>query len=404
MAKAARDEYAEDKFAKPSHPNIKLELPQSLLTWYGCEQRSLPWRAPPGTIANPYHVWLSEIMLQQTTVKTVIPYFEKFIQIWPNIEALAASDREDVRRAWAGLGYYSRAKNLHLCAQYVAANLNGAFPIFAEELEKLPGIGPYTAAAIAAIAFGQTTTPVDGNIERVITRLYAVEEPLPPAKKQLRLLARDLTPQNRPGDYAQALMDLGATICTPKRPSCLLCPIQSYCQAHKQGMAGVLPYRVAKPPKPTRRGVAFFVLREDGKILLRQRPEGGLLGGMHEVPSTLWQEREGFGEKMALKSPPIKGAWSQIDGVVTHSFTHFHLQVKVFLLIAPQNASLTLWAGSDRCRWVCRRDIGNQALPSVMRKIIAHAAASYSAQICLHSSSDSTTDKRAQRCGLPSEA
>lgn len=347
-------------------------LVSDLLVWYDAEQRALPWRAPPGKMPNPYHVWLSEIMLQQTVVKTVIPYFNAFITKWPTLAHLANATLEEVRSTWAGLGYYSRAENLHKCARLIMERYDGKFPIFAEELETLPGIGPYTAAAIAAIAFDETATPVDGNIERVVARLYAVEEPLPRAKPKLKSLAATLTPPRRAGDFAQAEMDLGARICTPKNPSCLLCPIDTHCKANEKGIAGLLPQREAKKPKPTRHGVAFFAMREDGAILLRQRREGGLLSGMDEVPTTDWVE-EKKSLQNALKSPPIRGDWWQTGGEVSHTFTHFHLKLTVYRLVAPRGADLTLFAGAERCKWIHRDELDKKALPSVMRKVITHA-------------------------------
>ena len=347
-------------------------IQSDLLAWYDKEQRALPWRASPGKMPNPYHVWLSEIMLQQTVVKTVIPYFHAFIEKWPTIHDLATASLDEVRSLWAGLGYYSRAANLHKCARLIVEDYDGNFPIFAEELETLPGIGPYTAAAIAAIAFDETATPVDGNIERLITRLFAIEDPLPTAKPVIRKQAATLTPARRAGDFAQAQMDLGSRICTPKNPSCLLCPIASHCMGHQLGLAPLLPRRIARKPRPTRYGLAFFALREDGAVLLHQRPEGGLLGGMMEIPSTDWREDE-IKLKTALKSPPIQGNWWRVDGEVEHTFTHFHLKLTVYRLIAPRKAELTLFADAERCKWVQRDDLSREALPSVMRKVIAHA-------------------------------
>ena len=352
------------------------DISNKLLSWYDSEQRELPWRAKPGQMPNPYHVLLSEIMLQQTVVKSASPYFQKFIKLWPTIEELANATLEDIRAAWAGLGYYSRAANLHKCAKAIVEDYDGKIPIFAEELQTLPGIGPYTAAAVAAIAFDETTTPVDGNIERVVARLFAIETPLPKAKPEIKAKAATLTPARRAGDFAQAQMDLGATICTPKNPSCLLCPLSKECKGYARGIAPLLPQRLAKKPKPIRHGTAFFALREDGKVLLRQRPEGGLLGGMTEIPTTEWQEVPVDGaidSKAALKSPPLKGKWWQVPGVVKHTFTHFHLELTVYRLIAAKDAVLTLFADPSRCKWVDRENLANEALPSVMRKIIDHA-------------------------------
>jgi A/G-specific adenine glycosylase len=262
------------------------ETVEALLRWYEAERRDLPWRYGPRKKADPYRVWLSEIMLQQTTVKAVIPYFQKFVTRWPNVAALAAAPLEEVLQQWAGLGYYSRARNLKACADAVVRDFDGVFPRTENALRELPGIGPYTAAAIAAIAFGEKATPVDGNVERVVSRLFAVQQPLPAAKSEIRNLAATLTPARRAGDFAQAMMDLGAEICTPKNPSCLVCPVQQDCAASARGLAESLPIKAQKLARPSRYGVAFLVQREDGAVLLRQRPEAGLLGGMLEVPST----------------------------------------------------------------------------------------------------------------------
>ncbi len=343
----------------------------ALLAWYDEERRDLPWRAKPRTAADPYRVWLSEIMLQQTTVKAVIPYYGKFLARWPTVTALAEADLDDVLAAWAGLGYYARARNLHKCAQVVAQSYDGHFPRTETELLKLPGVGPYTAAAIAAIAFGDPATPVDGNVERVVARLFAVRQPLPAAKTELKSLAATLTPEDRPGDFAQALMDLGAMVCTPKRPLCLVCPVQVDCAAHAHGIEAELPRRAAKAERPVRVGVAFVALREDGQVLLRRRAEAGLLGGMLEVPSTEWSE---LGPPIdgAMRTAPLRADWWVVPGIVTHTFTHFRLELIVFRALVPTDASLTFWAEPERCRWVARRDLHAAALPSVMRKVIAH--------------------------------
>ena len=344
---------------------------EALLAWYDRERRNLPWRAARGGQPDPYRVWLSEVMLQQTTVKAVIPYYEAFVRRWPTVEALAAAGLDDVLAAWAGLGYYSRARNLHRCARAVVERHGGRFPASEPELIELPGVGPYTAAAIAAIAYGAPATPVDGNIERVVARLFAVERPLPAAKPELRQLAQSLTPTKRSGDHAQALMDLGATICTPKRPSCLMCPVARDCAARAQGIEALLPMRAAKPERPARLGIAFVALREDGSVLLRRRPEAGLLGGMLEVPSTEWGETLPP-LKEALRGAPVRGDWWAVPGVVTHTFTHFRLEALVYRAVVAADTTLTFWADPGRCRWVARRDLDRAALPSVMRKIIAH--------------------------------
>jgi A/G-specific adenine glycosylase len=343
----------------------------ALLDWYARERRELPWRAATGQTPDPYAVWLSEIMLQQTTVAAAIPYYQRFLARWPSVKALAAAKLDEVLSAWAGLGYYSRARNLHACARLVAEHHAGQFPQTEEGLRELPGIGPYTAAAIAAIAFGARATPVDGNIERVVARLFAVKTPLPAAKDEIRRLAATLTPEWRAGDFAQALMDLGASVCTPKRPSCLMCPLQRDCSAYAQGIEAALPARAARPERPVRVGLAFLALREDAHVLLRRRPEAGLLGGMLEVPSTAWAEMLPPVNE-ALRTAPVRGEWWAVPATVTHTFTHFRLETLVYRAIVPADASLTFWADPQRCRWVARRDLNRAALPSVMRKIIAH--------------------------------
>ncbi len=344
----------------------------ALLDWYDRERRDLPWRSKRGRRSDPYRVWLSEIMLQQTTVKAVIPYYERFLARWPTVEKLAAADLEEVLAAWAGLGYYSRARNLHKCAQAVVADHGGQFPRSESGLLGLPGIGPYTAAAIAAIAFGEAATPVDGNIERVVSRLFAFKQPLPSAKRELKRLAASLTPQRRAGDFAQAMMDLGATVCSPKRPSCLMCPLQQDCHAHALGIEEQLPVKLAKQDRPVRYGTAFLALREDGHVLLRKRPEAGLLGGMLEIPSTDWGD-DWLPVDLALTAQPVKADWWQVPGVVSHTFTHFKLEMMVLRAIVPTDASLTFWADAERCRWVPRRELHNAAVPSVMAKAIQHA-------------------------------
>ncbi len=344
----------------------------ALLNWYDAERRDLPWRAAPRRKSDPYAVWLSEVMLQQTTVKAVIPYFQKFLARWPTVNDLAAAAREDVLGMWAGLGYYSRARNLHACAKTVAALPGAKFPRTEAELRELPGIGPYTAAAIAAIAFGESATPVDGNIERVVSRLFAMTHPLPQSKRELKRLAATLTPAKRPGDFAQAMMDLGATICTPRSPSCLMCPLQQDCHAHALGIEAQLPRRMQKAQRPVRYGLAFLALSEDGHVLLRQRPDAGLLGGMLEVPSTDWTDEE-LPTGMALTGAPVRGDWWPVPGIVVHTFTHFRLELQVVRAIVPAGSELTFWASPERCHWIARRDLDKAALPSLMRKVIGHA-------------------------------
>jgi A/G-specific adenine glycosylase len=356
-----------EPFALPA-----VAIAKALLAWYDRSRRDLPWRYGPGVTADPYRVWLSEIMLQQTTVKAVIPYFEAFTHRWPTVRDLAAAPRDDVLAAWAGLGYYSRARNLHECAKTVANDLRGKFPDDVSQLIKLPGIGPYTAAAIASIAFQRRAMPVDGNVERVVARLAAIETPLPEAKPLLKTLAETLTPKTRNGDFAQAMMDLGATVCSPRRPSCMICPLRDLCQAHRMEIADQLPHRTPKAERPLRHGVAFVAISERGEVLLRRRPDKGLLGGMMEVPSTDWTETWLPAEE-ALRYAPVKSRWFPMPGAVDHTFTHFRLGAMVFRAHVRNDPPLTLWANQQQCKWVHRDKLKAEALPSVMRKIIAHA-------------------------------
>jgi A/G-specific adenine glycosylase len=344
---------------------------RALLAWYDRERRILPWRTAPGVVPDPYRVWLSEIMLQQTTVKAVLPRFADFLRRWPDVRTLAAADLGEVLAAWAGLGYYARARNLHACAQEVVTRHGGRFPETEAELRTLPGIGDYTAAAIAAIAFGARATPIDGNIERVVARLFAVVTPLPAAKPEIRALAMGLTPPERAGDFAQAMMDLGATLCSSKRPACGLCPLVPSCAAQAGGLAEVLPCRNAKPVRPVRRGHAFVALSEDGSVLLRERPLKGLLGGMLETPSSPWTE--GNWRALDLDHAPLKTRWQEVPGLVEQTFTHFHLELAVHFAEVASGAKLTRAAAPERCRWIHVRDLHRAALPSVMRKVLAHA-------------------------------
>jgi A/G-specific adenine glycosylase len=344
----------------------------ALLAWYDRERRHLPWRAGPGERPDPYRVWLSEIMLQQTTVKAVAPRYADFLRRWPDVAALARAELGEVLAAWAGLGYYARARNLHACAQVVVERHGGSFPATEAELRKLPGIGAYTAAAIAAIAFGARATPVDGNIERVVARFFAVTTPLPEAKAEIRALADSLTPDDRAGDFAQAMMDLGATICTPRRPACGLCPVRPDCSGHAQGLAAELPYREEKAARPVRRGVAFVAFREDGSLLLRERPLKGLLGGMLEVPSSPWESAKPKAGSLEAYAP-LAAAWKKVPGMVEHTFTHFHLELSVYRASVGADAEFTEAASPERCRWLKLRELSKAALPSLMRKVISHA-------------------------------
>jgi A/G-specific adenine glycosylase len=349
-----------------------LGVTEALLGWYDRERRDLPWRAAPGETPDPYRVWLSEIILQQTTVKAVLPRYALFLRRWPDVEALAEAPLGDVLAAWAGLGYYARARNLHACARVVAEEHGGKFPAEEAELRKLPGVGGYTAAAIAAIAFGKKATPVDGNIERVVARLFALTTPLPEAKTEIKALAESLTPAKRAGDFAQAMMDLGATICTPRRPACGLCPVRPYCVGYAEGLAEVLPYRDEKQVRPVRRGAAFVAIRPDGAVLLRERPLKGLLGGMLEVPSSPWEEAESSKKRLGDHAP-LEADWRKLPGLVEHTFTHFHLELSVYRAEVASDAAPRLAAEPDRCRWLKPREMAGAALPSLMRKVLRHA-------------------------------
>jgi A/G-specific adenine glycosylase len=348
--------------------------PALLLAWYDRHRRKLPWRPLSGERADPYRVWLSEIMLQQTGVKTVGPYFEKFLARWPDVDALGRASLDDVLRMWAGLGYYSRARNLHACAVAVRRDRAGTFPDTEEGLRELPGIGPYTAAAIAAIAFGRRTMPVDGNIERVVSRLFAVEEPLPQAKPLIQQLATTLLgtcgagdENSRAGDSAQALMDLGSSICTPKKPACALCPLNDDCVSRARGDQETFPRKAAKKSGALRRGAAFVVTRGE-ELLVRTRPEKGLLGGMTEVPGSDWLAAQD--DKAALKqTPALKSIarWHRKAGVVTHVFTHFPLELVVYTATVAARSR-----APEGMRWVPISTLRDEALPNVMRKVIAH--------------------------------
>ena len=347
--------------------------PGRLLDWYDRNRRKLPWRAAAGEVPDPYKVWLSEIMLQQTGVKTVGPYFEKFVARWPDVMSLGRAPLDDVLRMWAGLGYYSRARNLHACAVAVLRDHGGIFPDTEQGLRALPGIGPYTAAAIAAIAFDRRTMPVDGNIERVVSRLFAVEDELPQAKPLIQQLAATLLDGRagdekcRAGDSAQALMDLGASICTPKKPACVLCPLNEDCAARAQSTQEAFPRKAQKKSGALRRGAAFVVIRGD-ELLVRSRPEKGLLGGMTEVPGSDWIAGQDDAAAR-LHAPDLKAVsrWHRKAGVVTHVFTHFPLELVVYTARVPARTR-----APHGMRWVPIATIEDEALPNVMRKVVAH--------------------------------
>lgn len=338
-----------------------------MLDWYDKHAREMPWRVGPadrraGIRPDPYAVWMSEIMLQQTTVAAVRAYFQRFMARWPTVTDLAEAEDGDVMGEWAGLGYYARARNLLKCARAVATDHGGRFPGTRAALLELPGIGPYTASAIAAIAFDKPATVVDGNVERVMARLFAVETPLPTAKPELTRLAESLTPVLRPGDHAQAVMDLGATICTPRSPACGICPLLHACKARALGIQAELPRKLAKKDKPTRHGIAYLARRQDGAWLLERRPDKGLLGGMLGWPGAAWADT-------ATEAPPIPANWHDPGIEVRHTFTHFHLKLALRIAHVPHNAT------PDQGSFIPLEQFRPSDLPTVMRKAYDLASA-----------------------------
>lgn len=340
----------------------------AILAWYDAERRDLPWRSAPGHSADPYAVWMSEIMLQQTTVATVKGYFEAFMAKWPKVSDMADADLDEVLVAWQGLGYYARARNLHKCARAVVEDYAGTFPDTVDGLLKLPGVGPYTASAIASIAFNRPTVPVDGNIERVVSRMCNIRSPLPGAKPEIQINAGLFADEHRPGDFAQAVMDLGATICSPKSPKCMLCPVQQYCEGRIAGDPSALPVKAPKKVRPERRASMFWLENADGAVLLRRRPESGLLGGMMEFPSTDWREGGWPDHTERECAEPISVNWKCLPDEAVHVFTHFKFRMQVF-------------AGkTDRIEnvdgiWVQPKDFPKHALPTVMKKVVQHVQA-----------------------------
>lgn len=336
-----------------------------LLEWYDVHAREMPWRIPPhdhaqGVRADPYHVWLSEVMLQQTQVATVKDYFLKFVKKWPTVFDLAASDQEEVLKAWAGLGYYSRARNLKKCADVVVAEHQGKFPKTFDELKQLPGIGDYTASAIASIAFDQPVAVLDGNVERVMARHQCIETTFPEAKAVTKAMLAEILDVERPGEFAQATMDLGATICTPKRPACSLCPLNDDCIAFKNGNAELFPFKKPKTAKPTRKGAAFVILNENEEIFLCKRPEIGLLAGMTQVPTNNWNSNQDG--SVDTTDAPFQADWENA-GIAKHTFTHFHLQLNVWTAKISTTKPMDGW-------WCKIEKLEHEALPNVMKKAI----------------------------------
>ena len=341
----------------------------TLLEWYDGHARDLPWRVGPAARArgrrpDPYAVWLSEVMLQQTTVAAVKGYYRRFTARWPTVQNLAAAEDAQVMAEWAGLGYYARARNLLKCARLVVGGHDGRFPETRAALQTLPGIGPYTAAAIAAIAFDAPEVVVDGNVERVMARLFDIRAPLPAAKPDLTAAAARLTPRARPGDYAQAVMDLGATICTPQNPACGICPWRAPCAARAAGLQADLPRKTPKAPKPTRLGIAYVARRADGAWLLEERPARGLLGGMLGWPGSDW------GETPPVPAPPVAADWRRLPAEARHTFTHFHLRLAVEVAVLPRDTT------PPSGKFLPAGNFRPAALPTVMRKVFDLARAS----------------------------
>ncbi len=344
---------------------MKDKLFVSLLKWYDRSRRLLPWRALPGVAPSLYYVWLSEIMLQQTTVQMVKDYFHRFIQRWPTLCDLASANEDEVLAIWQGLGYYSRARNLLKCAQVVVHEYKGEFPSQVESLRRLPGIGPYTAAAIASIGYDKRATVVDGNIKRIISRLFCLNQPLKKADKDIYHLAEQLTPLERCGDYAQALMDLGALICTPTKPKCLECPIRAYCRAYQENCVSSYPVTEPKKEKPKRWALAFVMQTVGEEIYIQKRVQKGLLHNLFEVPTSPWKD-EPWSLEEGLTSQPISTDWQKQEVKVTHTFSHFHLEVEIFTTYLNDIPSHALPGP-----WVKIENLSQYALPTIMKKIIS---------------------------------
>lgn len=338
-----------------------------VLAWYDAHRRRLPWRAEPGQAVDPYVVWLSEIMLQQTTVATVQPRFAAFLARWSTVSDLAAASLDQVLVEWQGLGYYARARNLHRCAEVVHNEYGGRFPMEVDQLRQLPGIGAYTAKAIAAIAFNQPVLPVDTNVERIVARLFAIDAPLPGGKALIAARAAGLADPHRPGDFAQALMDLGASTCRPRQPACHNCPLEVVCQAAAVGPE-LFPVRAAKRPRPLRTGTVFWLENPHGEVLLRRRPDSGLLGGMTEFPSTAWEERANASVEQLASAAPLPSEWTATAGQVDHTFTHFQLTLRVVRGVSQADPPADAF-------WVHPDAFADHALPTVMKKVARHVLA-----------------------------
>ena len=349
------------------------EIAPLVLAWWDVHRRDLPWRGAKGERLDPYRVWLSEILLQQTAATAAAPYFLKFVARWPRVEALAAASLDEVMAAFSGLGYYSRARNLHACAQEVARR-GGRFPPNEKDLRALPGVGAYTAAAVAAIAFGAKAAPVDGNVARILARLRALEAPIARARRAIEEAAAALTPAERPGDFAEALMDLGALICRPRRPACPACPLLSACAAARTGAPEAYPRRAAARPKPARVGAAFYARRADGAILARRRPLKGLLGGTLELPGGPWQAAERA--DVSARQAPFPAPWRRLPGEVEQAFTHFTLRLTLYAAevgAGPPDAEDPIWIDPATAE--------GAGFSSLMLKAVAHARRHFDAPL-----------------------
>ena len=345
---------------KPNKTSDSKRIHARILSWYDNHGRNLPWRAQPGSFSDPYSVWLSEIMLQQTTVATVTAYYQNFIARWPSLRHLAQAPLEEVLAAWAGLGYYARARNLHACARQIYEHNQGSFPKSEDELRLLPGIGPYTAAAISAIAFDNPCIAVDGNVERIITRLHSIDTP--PKKNKALIIEKSqlLVSSTRPGDFVQALMDLGSIICTPKNPQCKICPIKNYCSAFQQNKTHLYPRKEIKPKKPKRQ-TAIFILKRDRNILIQKQPNHGIFGGMFIFPTSPFKQ-DTKPEEM-LNYAPCKIKWRKLDGLIKHIFTHFVSESHVFIASTRSDLKLDL----DK-KWISLEDLPKTGLPTLMKR------------------------------------
>ncbi len=353
---------------KVENSKNKERFANKVLEWYDRNRRVLPWRALPHEKSNPYHVWLSEIMLQQTGVGTVIPYFLDFTQKWPTIRELAAASEQDILTAWAGLGYYSRARNLHRCARVVVSDYNGVIPCSVDELIKLPGVGDYTANAIHAIAFDEPSNVVDGNVERVMARMTAYETPFPAGKKGIKATAKEFLPSSRHADYAQSLMDLGSMVCTPKNPKCDACPVQLLCMANQMEMAETYPKREPKKKIPNHTMTAFVLTRlSDGAVLMHYRDKNAMLGGMLEVPSTPWGVKQSCPVEQPFDYAPDNALqWLRCDDTVRHVFSHFALSVTIYKASCDG-----INAGDAKHEWIKPENFDRKPIPTLTKKILA---------------------------------